>query len=514
METHEAADNDLMPKYTIWSYYVLLVVSVIIAILGVHFKHIGDLILIIPIIMILIEAIVSDRHVIHIPPFIIILMMLTFFISFLGMGFRSIEEIGFIASILQGVNLMMIGLVCLYALMRGVPRNMGSPMVVLIAECVSIAIFTVVKVMQYYISGYWDPMAPVDIGRLMEEMLGVLVGSTLIALLFLLDSTQRYFGYLLNTFMRGRNREVASSERLKQDAMAMMRAGESDKVEFKSTMRTNLETGEKDKRMEKAVLKTLVAYLNSEGGTLLIGVNDEGEPLGLEADKFESTDKMNLHFTHMISNAIGDEFLPYIWFSIIDIEGKQIFMVNCDKCKKPVFYREGKVEEFYVRSGPSSIILSGKSLVNYVSNRSKKTRERILNEVRYENRSGRRYPPCRAGRGFRKGSLLFLSDIQRLLGLAEGPGDQQGHDDGEHGDDEGVNGEPEEVVLGVEDGSDRLFDSLVPCQCRDETKSRGDEGREGLEELNLEFVGFSRHEPITPLSIFSDYWCGGGDSNP
>ena len=368
-------------------YIVLLAASCIALILASYFRQIGDLILIIPMIILQLAAIVTDRQEVHVPPLIIVLMVATFFLSFLGLGFRNMDQVGFIASILQGVNLMMIGLVVLYALMKGHPSSMNSPMVIFISECVAIAIFTIMKVVQYYVSEYWDPMSPVAIDRLMEEMLGVFLGSLLIGILFLFDKTQRQFEYLLNTFMRGtkeRGNEIAPSEVLKQEALRFMREGESGKVEFKSTMRVNLETKERDKRMEKAVLKTLVAYLNTDGGVLLVGVDDEGNPRGLEEDNFENIDKMNLHLTHMITNAIGDEFLPYIWFTVLDFDGKQVVMISCDKCRKPVFYREGKTEEFYVRSGPSSIVLTGKSLVNYVSNRSKTARTKILDEARLE----------------------------------------------------------------------------------------------------------------------------------
>ena len=368
-------------------YVILLIASCVALVLASYFRQIGDLILIIPMIILQLAAIVTDRQEVHVPPLIIVLMVATFFLSFLGLGFRNMDQVGFLASILQGVNLMMIGLVVLYALMRGHPSSMNSPMVIFISECVAIAIFTMMKVVQFYVSEYWDPMSPVSIDRLMEEMLGVFIGSLLIGVLFLFDTTQRQFEYLLNTFMRGskkRGNEIAPTEVMKQEALRLMREGESGKVEFKSTMRVNLETKERDKRMEKAVLKTLVAYLNTDGGVLLVGVDDAGNPRGLEEDNFENVDKMNLHLTHMITNAIGDEFLPYIWFTVLDFDGKQVVMISCDRCKKPVFYREGKTEEFYVRSGPSSIVLTGKSLVNYVSNRSKKARGKILDEARLE----------------------------------------------------------------------------------------------------------------------------------
>ncbi|MBO6084691.1 MAG: ATP-binding protein, partial [Candidatus Methanomethylophilaceae archaeon] len=148
------------------------------------------------------------------------------------------------------------------------------------------------------------------------------------------------------------------------------------------TITTNIQTGENDKRMEKAVLKTIVAFLNTTGGILMIGVSDDGSIYGVDEKEFDSRDKMNLHFTHMISSKIGDEFFPYISFRVIDMdEGKAIIRVDCARCKKPVFLKDGKVEEFYVRSGPSSVMLTGSNLVNYVNNKSTKDKMSIVRKI-------------------------------------------------------------------------------------------------------------------------------------
>ena len=134
--------------------------------------------------------------------------------------------------------------------------------------------------------------------------------------------------------------------------------------------------------MEKAVLKTIVAFLNTTGGILMIGVADDGSIYGVDEKEFDSRDKMNLHFTHMISSKIGEEFFPYISFRVIDMEeGKAIIRVDCARSKKPVFLKDGKTEEFYVRSGPSSVMLTGSNLVNYVKNNSFKDRQSIIRSV-------------------------------------------------------------------------------------------------------------------------------------
>ena len=63
-------------------------------------------------------------------------------------------------------------------------------------------------------------------------------------------------------------------------------------------------------------------------------------------------------------------------------DGKAIIRVDCSKCKKPVFLKDGKTEEFYVRSGPSSVELIGSNLVNYVNNKSSKDRQTIIRGIK------------------------------------------------------------------------------------------------------------------------------------
>lgn len=55
-------------------------------------------------------------------------------------------------------------------------------------------------------------------------------------------------------------------------------------VEFKSTARWNIREAATDKRMEDAVVKTIAGFLNTDGGTLIVGVDDRRTPIGLGHD--------------------------------------------------------------------------------------------------------------------------------------------------------------------------------------------------------------------------------------
>ena len=150
---------------------------------------------------------------------------------------------------------------------------------------------------------------------------------------------------------------------------ALIASGETARVEFKSTLRINLKTGKKGKEIELAWLKSVVAFLNSQGGVLLIGVDDRGMPLGLEADRFDNEDKCRLHFKNLLKQHIGLEFTKHIQFDIIDYRGQRVLIVECAPSREPVFLIEPRDEAFYIRSGPSSVKLSSRQVLQYLKRR-------------------------------------------------------------------------------------------------------------------------------------------------
>jgi hypothetical protein len=151
----------------------------------------------------------------------------------------------------------------------------------------------------------------------------------------------------------------------------LIAGGESEGVEFKSTLRTNLHTGQPDDRIQIAVLKTIAAFLNAGGGTLLIGVSDDGNILGLTADGFTGDDKMSLHLVNLIRDRIGDVFLPYVHPDFVQHEGGRVLSVRCERGPKPAFVKDGTAQKFFVRGANATIELVGPSVVEYSSQRFK-----------------------------------------------------------------------------------------------------------------------------------------------
>jgi hypothetical protein len=146
----------------------------------------------------------------------------------------------------------------------------------------------------------------------------------------------------------------------------LINEGEGNRLEFKSTVRRNLKSGKNGKEIEFAWLKAVIAFLNSEGGTLLIGVDDSGRILGLAADEFENDDRCLLHIKNLFNQHVGAEFSDFVDFNLVEVEDKKIIVADCRPAGNPVFLKVGKNEEFFIRSGPSNAKLSPSQMISYI----------------------------------------------------------------------------------------------------------------------------------------------------
>ncbi len=161
------------------------------------------------------------------------------------------------------------------------------------------------------------------------------------------------------------------SELTDRELLNLIKKGESDAVEFKSTVRMNLHTNKPGKEIELAWLKSLVAFCNTSGGRIFIGVSDSGQLLGLEVDDFVSDDKLLLHVQNLIRQYVGLEFTSYINYQIRILADVKVLVVRCQVAPKPVFLRANNKEQFFVRSGPSSIELPVSKALAYINDKGK-----------------------------------------------------------------------------------------------------------------------------------------------
>jgi hypothetical protein len=134
---------------------------------------------------------------------------------------------------------------------------------------------------------------------------------------------------------------------------------ESGTVEFKSTLRFDLREQRKNRAITDAVIKTIAGFLNTSGGTLVIGVSDDAEPIGIEVDGFGSEDLFLRHLFTSVTNALGPAAAPLIEATPLKQGGKTVVLVECSRGPRPFPAKQKNgTSAFYVRTGPATISLA------------------------------------------------------------------------------------------------------------------------------------------------------------
>jgi type I restriction enzyme, R subunit len=147
----------------------------------------------------------------------------------------------------------------------------------------------------------------------------------------------------------------------------LLAAGESAHLEYKSTLRTAASTGEVIKPLETATIKTVAAFANSpDGGTLLIGVADDGSVHGLASDYVSlhkdgknDRDLFQLHLAQLLINAVGEAVASSVSTQLHTIDGRDLCRVHVPPSSFPVdahvvLERKGQLQRktaFFVRIG-------------------------------------------------------------------------------------------------------------------------------------------------------------------
>jgi len=172
-------------------------------------------------------------------------------------------------------------------------------------------------------------------------------------------------------FMELKDRiDLKHKENKKEDEIReMILGGENEKLEIKSTLRFDLREESVNKKLEFVIAKTISAFLNSDGGTLIIGVDDDGNILGLEKDmktlSKQNIDGFELHLRQVIKKYLGENFEKYLKISFSKIDDKEVCIIKISKSGNPVFVTFGGNESFFVRNGNSSIPKNRKEQSEY-----------------------------------------------------------------------------------------------------------------------------------------------------
>ncbi len=154
----------------------------------------------------------------------------------------------------------------------------------------------------------------------------------------------------------------------------ILKKGEGKFIEFKQTLRWDVRNKQVHKDIERAIAKTIVGFLNNEGKTLVVGVDDNSKVTGLE-DDYKTLPKKNRdgfenHFSMIIKTMIGMKFRGFINTRFANKDGKDVFIVDVEPSHKPAYLQSGEgKEEFFVRAGNSTQPLTMSEAEEYIKTR-------------------------------------------------------------------------------------------------------------------------------------------------
>lgn len=161
-------------------------------------------------------------------------------------------------------------------------------------------------------------------------------------------------------------RTAGSSQDGAERALRLISEGETQVVEFKSSVFVSMRQWDSKQELVEMptlageVLKTICAFLNTDGGDLFIGVDDDGTASGgIELDlrlKKWTLDKWQLHLFGLISGRFyeGKQVLPYVRLSFFTLDGKLALHVEVAARSSRSFVQRDKQFEYFIRNGARS----------------------------------------------------------------------------------------------------------------------------------------------------------------
>ena len=189
-----------------------------------------------------------------------------------------------------------------------------------------------------------------------------------------LAARRRLLAKAMNEFIESWIPEVEPGAMDEHGVRHLIADGENKRVEFKSSLRWDMDEGKVNKVLENVVVKTIAGFLNTEGGTLLIGVDNTGDAIGLAGDygtlNGQSRDAFELHLQQIVARDLGEALsASYLTVNFHKIDGEDICQITVDPSDQPVYVENSNQALFYVRNGNLTRALPVDETVRYVQHR-------------------------------------------------------------------------------------------------------------------------------------------------
>jgi len=175
--------------------------------------------------------------------------------------------------------------------------------------------------------------------------------------------------------IKKKNNLIGTHQRLlRRNIAEIIVDGENERVEFKSSVRYDYFRKITNRELELVIAKTIVGFMNAKGRKLILGVDDDGNILGLEKDfltlKHKNKDGYEREIFRIISTYLGHKacFGNHIFF--YEVKERLICVIDVEPSIEPVYVSNGKDTTFYVRTGNATYPLFVKETVDYLKTHS------------------------------------------------------------------------------------------------------------------------------------------------
>lgn len=166
-----------------------------------------------------------------------------------------------------------------------------------------------------------------------------------------------------------------------EDLAAILLAGEGEQIEFKTCARWDAQLARVNRALEEAVARTIAGFLNHDGGTLLIGVTDTGDLAGLQADyqtlKRQDRDGFQQFLMGLVQSKLGGHTCAQVHADFCEVRTKDVCRITVEPSAVPVYYQDGSVARYFVRTGNGTRELDVREAIVHVARRRREAGMRI-----------------------------------------------------------------------------------------------------------------------------------------
>ncbi|NOX08767.1 MAG: ATP-binding protein [Gammaproteobacteria bacterium] len=180
------------------------------------------------------------------------------------------------------------------------------------------------------------------------------------------------FFWFYHRSLSARERLIFSlSGELDRDIYSLIKNGETETLEFKSSARWDFRQNKTNKALELVIVKAISGFMNHKGGTLLIGVDDEGQSLGLEKDynslRKKNSDGYEQFIIGLISSYMATDLCQNISVIFQMVNSNEICRIIISPSQRPAFCQNGNDTHFFLRTGGGTRELNVKEATEYIA---------------------------------------------------------------------------------------------------------------------------------------------------